>query len=83
MHRTVRRTAARTTVQTSVVTQRVGSNGRIVHCRVSEIEPRDARIARGHGFGGYEQPEPGRAVERGRDEIMRAWREYFGDIGSL
>ena len=46
------------------------------------LEP-EVRIAESFGYNRQEQGELVRVVEQRRAEIMRAWHEHFGNIGSL
>jgi len=43
----------------------------------------EARVAASVGFSRREQADLVRIVQARRDEILRAWHEYFGDDGPV
>ncbi len=59
-----------------------------IHANRSDAEAKlwlhpEVRVAESFGFTRREQSDLLRIVEQRREEIVRAWHEHFGDLGSL
>jgi len=59
-----------------------------IHAGRSDAEAKlwldpEVQVAESFGFTRREQSELVRLMELRRDEIVRAWHEHFGDLGSV